>query len=139
VIMAGGQITVENSRENSGSNPVPGNRPFVQGDPRIRPGPGRPPLWWKHQLGRYEESAIALIGAAIEEGRRRLRTRGKDGIRRVHLAAAQEVLDRLHGRPTQPMEVLPPVDMSRLSDKELDTLNRLIARVIPSDGARGQA
>jgi hypothetical protein len=135
--MAEGQITVENSREKSRPNPIPGNKPFVKGDPRIKAGPGRPPLWWKHQLGQYEESAIELIGAVIEEGRRRLRKRGKDGIERVHLAAAQEVLDRLHGRPTQPLETLPRVDFSGLSDKELETLNRLLARVIPGDGSGG--
>lgn len=79
----------------------------VESDPRInrtKRGPGRPPLMWKHQISRYEETAIAVIGAVIEDGRRRLRKRGKDGIRPVHLAATQDVLDRLHGKPAQPVE-----------------------------------
>ncbi len=55
----------------------------------------------------------------------------------MHLAAAQDVLDRLHGKPTQPVEVAPQVDLSHLSDKELDDFNRLLARVLPGEGAGG--
>jgi hypothetical protein len=75
---------------------------FIKGDPRInrtKPGPGRPPLWWKHLLGRYEEDAVHLIGATIAEGRSRLRKKGEEGVQRVHLAAAQYVLDRSTASP----------------------------------------
>ncbi len=55
----------------------------------------------------------------------------------MHLAAAQDVLDRLHGKPTQSVEVAPRVDLSHLSDKELKDLGRLLERVgvVPFDGA----
>ncbi len=114
----------------------------MKGDPRINrtiPGPGQPPLWWKYQLARHEESTIGLIAGAIAEGHRRLKDRRKkvQGLRRVHLAAAQDVLDRLHGKPTQPVEVVPRVDLSHLTDKELDDFNRLLARVLPGDGSDG--
>jgi len=54
----------------------------------------------------------------------------------VRLRAAQEVLDRLHGKPTQPLEVAPPVDVSGLTITEQHQLDRLLARVL-GDGARG--
>ncbi len=91
---------------------------------------------------------MELIGLAIDEGRRRLRQRvrkGKKGevspllpFRRVHLSAAEDVLYILHGKPTQPVEVAPRVDLSGLRDKELDDFNRFIARVTRGDGAGGQ-
>lgn len=31
---------------------------FKPGDPRIRPGPGRPPNWWKGLLATYEADAV---------------------------------------------------------------------------------
>jgi hypothetical protein len=74
---------------------------FVEGDPRINrtiPGPGRPPNWWRDLLRTYEEDAVHLIGATVREARRRRKVRAVD----IH--AAREVLDRLHGRPTQPVE-----------------------------------
>jgi hypothetical protein len=76
---------------------------FVEGDPRINrvtPGPGRPPNWWRDLLRTYEEDAVHLIGATVREARKRKRVRAVD----IH--AAREVLDRLHGRPTQPVEQL---------------------------------
>jgi hypothetical protein len=84
---------------------------------------------------------VDLIGGIIAEGQRRLRKRWKKkgetqpGVRRVHLAAAQDVLDRLHGKATQPVDVMPPVDVSMLSRKDRDTLDRLLARVLEGDGA----
>ncbi len=104
---------------------VPG-KGFVVGDPRINrtmPGPGRPPLWWKDQLARYESQAIETIGRALESSKPWVRLR-----------AAQEVLDRLHGKPTQPLEVAPPVDVSGLTITEQQQLDRLLARVL-GDGA----
>jgi len=74
---------------------------FVRDDPRINrtiPGPGRPPNWWRDLLKTYEEDAVHLIGATVREARKRRRVRAVD----IH--AAREVLDRLHGRPTQPVE-----------------------------------
>jgi len=47
----------------------------------------------------------------------------------LKLRAAQTVLDYLHGKPRQSVEVLPPVDMSHLTDKKVHALNRLLARV----------
>lgn len=101
---------------------------FVKGDPRInrtKPGPGRPPLWWKHQLARYETVAIARIGHLAR------RASGMVGLR-----AAQDILDRLHGKATQPIEVAPPVDVSGLTDQELQTLDRLLTKivVVPCNG-----
>ncbi len=125
MIKAGGQITVGNSRENSRPNPIPGNKPFVKGDSRIRPGPGRPPLWWRDRFARYEAQAIETIGRALQSSKPWVRLR-----------AAQEVLDRLHGKPTQPLEVAPPVDVSGLSIEEQKQLESLLARVL-GDGARG--
>ncbi len=142
-MMAGGQITVGKQDEKQVAR-RPGT--FVKGDSRINrtiPGPGRPPLWWKQALATREQSAIDLIGSVIDEGLRRLKPcRGKRGepmqqVKHVHLAAAQDVLDRLHGRPTQSVEVMPPVDMSHLTDKEVHDLNRLLARVHQGDGTRG--
>ncbi len=54
----------------------------------------------------------------------------------VPLRAVQDILDRLRGKPTQPIEVVPPVDLSHLSDKELKDLGHLLDRVgvVPSDG-----
>ncbi len=123
------------------SDPTRRDGRFVKGDPRIRPGPGGAPAWWKHQLSRHEDGAVDLIGGIIAEGQRRLRKRWKKkgetqpGVRRVHLAAAQDVLDRLHGKATQPVDVMPPVDVSMLSRKDRDTLDRLLARVLEGDGA----
>ncbi len=37
--------------------------------------------------------------------------------------------DRLHGKSTQPVEELPAVDVTGLSDDELSTLNSLLSRV----------
>jgi hypothetical protein len=55
----------------------------------------------------------------------------------VHLSAAQYVLDSLHGKPKQSVEVAPGVGVSGLSNEELETLNHLLARVIVSDGSGG--
>ncbi len=103
---------------------------FIAGDPRInrtKPGPGRPPLWWKQALGRYETASIATIAHLMR----------RDKNSSVRLRAAQYVLDRLHGKPKQSVEVVPPVDLSHLSDKELKDLGRLLDRVgvAPFDGA----
>jgi hypothetical protein len=46
----------------------------------------------------YEEDAVHLIGATVRGARKRRK------VRAVDIAAAREVLDRLHGRPTQPVE-----------------------------------
>ena len=123
--MAGGQVTVGNSRKKSRPNPIPGNKPFVKGDSRIRPGPGRPPLWWRDRLARYEAQAIETIGRALQSSKPWVRLR-----------AAQEVLDRLHGKPAQPVDRVPPVDVSGLKIEEQQHLDRLLARVL-GDGARG--
>ena len=74
---------------------------FGRGDPRINrtiPGPGRPPNWWRDLLRTYEEDAVHLIGATVRGARKRGR------VRAIDINAAREVLDRLHGRPTQPVE-----------------------------------
>ncbi len=109
-------------------------KPFTKGDPRINrtiPGPGRPPIWWKHELAKHEKNAIDLIGGAIEQGQERLKDRGEKAkeLRRVHLAAALSVIEHLHGKPTIPIEVVPQYDMSRLTDKELDDLGNLFKKV----------
>ncbi len=101
---------------------------FVVGDPRInrtKPGPGRPPLWWRDRLAQYEAQAIETIGRALQSSKPWVRLR-----------AAQEVLDRLHGKPTQPLEVAPPVDVNGLTIEEKKQLDNLLARVL-GDGARG--
>ncbi len=74
---------------------------FGRGDPRINrtvPGPGRPPNWWRDLLRTYEEDAVHLIGATVRGARKRRR------VRAVDINAAREGLDRLHGRPTQPVD-----------------------------------
>ncbi len=109
----------------NGVNPVPGNRPFVKGDGRIRPGPGRPPAWWKNLLACYEADAVHTLGRALRSARR-----WADRIR-----AAEIILDRLHGKPTQPVEQAPPIDVSKLTDDELATLNTLLSRVVVADGS----
>ncbi len=86
--------------------------------------PGRPPLWWKEALSGYEPEAIDTIVRLMRKARHES----------VWLRAAQDVLDRLHGKPTQPFEEVPPVDVSGLSTEEMETLDRLLARVLP-DGA----
>ncbi len=52
------------------------------------------------------------------------------------IRAAEIILDRLHGKPTQPLEVVPPVDVSGLTIEEQKQLESLLARVL-GDGARG--
>ncbi len=82
-----------------------------------------------HALGRYEESAVETVGTLATRGRKTW----------LRLRAAQDVLDRLHGKPTQSVEVVPPEDLSHLSDKELRDLGRLLDRVgvVPFDGRTG--
>ncbi len=53
----------------------------------------------------------------------------------VRLRAAQDILDRMHGKPKQPVEQVPPVDTSVLSTEEMETLDRLLSRVLGPDGA----
>ncbi len=109
------------------SNPIRGNKPFAKGyDPRrniTKPGPGQPPLWWRDQLARYEEQAIETIGRALRSSKPWVRLR-----------AAQEILDRLHGKPTQPIKHEPSVDVSVLSKEDRETLSVLLDRIF-ADGA----
>jgi len=88
---------------------------FAKGDPRINrtiPGPGRPPNWWRDLLRTYEEDAVHLIGATVRGARKRGR------VRAVDINAAREVLDRLHGRPTQPVEQQPGTELLQYLTKE---------------------
>ncbi len=48
----------------------------------------------------------------------------------IRLRAAQDILDRLRGMPARPVEPLPPVDTSRLSTEEMETLDRPFTRVL---------
>jgi hypothetical protein len=52
--------------------------------------PERPPLWSKHHLRRYEETAIEMVGYPMRKARHES----------VRLRAAQTVLDYLHGKPS---------------------------------------
>ncbi len=54
---------------------------------------------------------------------------GKAHHENVRLRAAQTALDYLHGKPTQSVEVVPPVDPNHLTDQELMDLGRLRDRV----------
>ncbi len=108
---------------------MPGNSAFFKGDVRIRPGPGRPPAWWKDLLASYEPDAVHTLGQALRSARR-----WADRIR-----AAEIILDRLHGRPTQPTEHVPAVDLSQLTDDEIHLLDSLLSRVLGADGAGDSA
>ncbi len=102
---------------------------FAKGDLRINrtiPGPGRPPNWWRDLLRTYEEDAVHLIGATVRGARKRRRVRAVD----IH--AAREVLDRLHGRPTQPLE-------QRGDEELLEYLTREELQVIVEIFDRAQA
>jgi hypothetical protein len=99
---------------------------FVGGDPRINrtiPGPGRPPNWWRDLLRTYEEDAVHLIGTTVRGARKSKKVRAVD----IH--AAREVLDRLHGRPTQPLEQRGDEQLVQyLTREELQTLVDLFER-----------
>lgn len=125
-----GQVTMEKQREKLRGGIT--GKGFVKGDPRINranPGPGRPPVWWKNLLATYEGEAIEVIAHLMRKARHES----------IQLRAAQEILDRLHGKPTQPVQQLPPIDVSNLSEEELETLDRLLARVSTCNGTGGQA
>jgi hypothetical protein len=62
-------------------------------DPRRKPGPGRPPRAWKAQLARLEPLALETLARVMREG---------PAVAAV--AAARDVLDRLYGKPAQPVE-----------------------------------
>ncbi len=102
---------------------------FVKGDKRInrtKPGPGQPPIWYKDLLSRYEVEAIDTIVDLMRTSDHHV----------VRVRAAQDILDRLHGKPTQPIQQVPPVDVSGLTPEEMETLDHLLARVL-GDGAGG--
>jgi len=68
---------------------MPGKgRPFVPNDPRHRPGPGRPKL-------EYLEAMRSLAPEAVEVLRQEL----KDKRHRLH--AAESILNRAYGKPTE--------------------------------------
>jgi hypothetical protein len=73
-------MMTEKQREN-----LQRGKPFVKGDPRIRPGPGRPRAEFREALKLLEPKALAVVEATLD-GR-------LPGLR---LAAAKDVLDRLH-------------------------------------------
>lgn len=97
---------------------------FVRGDSRINrtiPGPGRPPNWWRDLLKTYEEDAVHLIGATVRQARKR------KNVRAVDIHAAREILDRLHGRPTQPVEQQSKNELlvEYMTDEELREIVRI--------------
>ncbi|WP_147262617.1 DUF5681 domain-containing protein [Roseiarcus fermentans] len=52
--------------------------------------------------------------------------------KQARIAAAQALLDRGHGRPSPPVEgPIALYDLTRLSDAELETLDRILARATP--------
>lgn len=68
---------------------MPGKgRPFVKGDPRAKPGPGRPPKGWLNILGTYEDEAAHSLGKAVKKDWR----------------AAERVGVHLHGQPREKIE-----------------------------------
>ncbi len=102
--------------------------PFRKGDRRInrtRPGPGRPPKWWKELLATYEADAVHTLGRALKSARKW----------RDKILAASIILDRLHGKPTQSIEHVLAVDVSKLTTEELRTLDTLLSRVVIADGS----
>ncbi len=77
-------------------------------------------------MASYEADAVYTLGRALRSAKR-----WADRIR-----AAEIILNRLHGKPTQPIQQVPPVDVSGLSPEEMETLDHLLARVL-GDGAGG--
>ena len=68
---------------------------FVPGDPRINrtiSGPGRPSLEYRDALKALEPAALQVVEEALQARQWSVR-----------LAAARDVLDRLHGKAGQPM------------------------------------
>lgn len=55
------------------------------------------------------------------------------------IRAAEIILDRLHGKPTQPIADVPVADISKLTTEELRTLDALLARVVTTDGSARSA
>ncbi len=104
---------------------IPNAKPFVKGDPRIRPGPGRPPRTWKEELARHEGRAIGTLLKAMELTRRK-------NLRYPYIAvrAAEDILANLHGKPMQPTREEPAIDLGKLSLKERETLDELLGRVL---------
>jgi hypothetical protein len=71
----------------------------------------------------YEEDAVHLIGTTVRGARKRGR------VRTVDINAAKEVLDRLHGRPTQPVEQRGDEELVQyMTREELQALVDIIER-----------
>ncbi len=108
---------------------------FGRGDSRINrtiPGPGRPPNSWRDLMKTYEEDAVHLIGATVRGARKRRK------VRAVDIQAAREVLDRLHGRPTQPVEQQTGNELLQYLTKEelqeiVDIYERAHARAVAGE------
>lgn len=93
---------------------------FVEGDPRINrtiPGPGRPPNWWRDLLSHHEEDAIKILAQALRYGSWASRRQ-----------AAEAILDRLHGKPTQPVEQRSDIEplVQYMTAEELRELVRIV-------------
>lgn len=74
----------------------PVGKPFTKGDPRInrtKAGPGRPPLAYRQALKSMEPQALQTVQSVL-----------RMAPPAVRLRAAQDVLDRLHGKPKQPID-----------------------------------
>lgn len=56
----------------------------------------------------------------------------------ARISAATALLDRAHGKPKQEMEIRKP-DLSRLTDEQLDQLERLTLLMMDDDEAEATA
>ncbi len=106
---------------------------FVKGDKRInrtRPGPGRPPMAWTEALAKYEPAAIDALAEGVSR-----KKNGRLCYPTLAVRAAETILFSLHGKPVQPTQALPSVDLSKLSEEETIQLADLLSRVVSRDGA----
>ena len=87
----------------------------------------RPPT----NRGTLYYEAITICREATPDAARKLVELMECGDRRVELIAAQAVYDRAYGKPkeTAPIEESARPDLSNLSDKDLVTLRKLLAKM----------
>jgi hypothetical protein len=108
-------------------------RPGVSGNPRGRPKKART-IEARRLVTDVKAAARELTQSAIDTLARIMKNPKAPAA--VRLSAAQALLDRGHGRPSQAVDVVVETyDYSRLTNEQLDELERLMMMIeVPSEG-----
>jgi hypothetical protein len=108
-------------------------RPGVSGNPRGRPKKART-IEARRLVTDVKAAARELTQSAIDTLARIMKNPKAPAA--VRLSAAQALLDRGHGRPSQAVDVVVETyDYSRLTNDQLDELERLMMMIeVPSEG-----